>query len=92
MKLSLAGAFLLDHSTNANGRRRTNGLHWTWLERAPSLAPRIPRINACVFKLNIMRIFERRPEVFIGARSDRHHRDHGSVVRTRLSLRQSQRT
>jgi len=67
MKLSLVGAFSLDHSTDANGRRRTNGLHWTWLERAPSLAPRIPRINACVFKLNIMRIFERRLEVFIGA-------------------------
>ena len=67
MKLSLAGAFLLDHSRDANGRRRTNGLQWTWLERAPSLVPRIPRINACVFKLNIMRIFERRLEVFIGA-------------------------
>ena len=48
MKLSLCRRFLgltgvgLDHSTDADGRRRTNGLHWTWLERGPSLAPRIP--------------------------------------------------
>ena len=28
----------LDHGTDADGGRRTNGLHWTWLGRAPNLA------------------------------------------------------
>ena len=34
----------LDHSTDADGRRRTNGLHWTRLGRAANLA-RILRIK-----------------------------------------------
>ena len=34
----------LDHGTDADGRRRTNGLHWTRLGRAANLA-RILRIK-----------------------------------------------
>ena len=44
MKLSLAGAFLALQESGwiaaqmQKVRRRTNGLHWTWLERPPSVA------------------------------------------------------
>ena len=62
MKLNLAGAFLPESGWTAD--------EWTTLDMVRATTecrPRIPWINACVFKLNIMRIFERRLEVFIGA-------------------------
>ena len=63
MKLNLAGAFLPESGWTAD--------EWTTLDmvRVSTESPpsESPEINACVFKLNIMRTSEQHLEVFIGA-------------------------